>query len=369
MRLLVHNLASLLRGSGARITPREGRLFVRCEETTADAVEGALSHLAGITGYARARETTKTVETVVAACLDEAKEAYAAGARTFKVESRRVDKRFPLHSYDLICAAADAVLTAMPFKVDVHHPDVTIRVEIREKAYIYGREKGGLRGLPVGCAGRGLLLLSGGIDSPVAGYMMALRGMTIRALYFHAYPYTGDEAKEKVKTLARLLARWTLHVRLFIVNFTEVEQAIQRLAPTAWSTVLMRMAMFDTASRLAERTRCRALITGESLSQVASQTVENIAAAESMAKLPVLRPLIGLDKEDIIRRAMALGTYSTSILPYPDCCVLFSPEHPILHAPTSEALERYNALNLDTLITSALAKGETINYNAPEMHQ
>jgi thiamine biosynthesis protein ThiI len=195
---------------------------------------------------------------------------------------------------------------------------------------------------------------------------MALRGMAVRALYFHAYPYTGDEAKEKVKTLAGRLARWTMHLKLFVVNFAEVEKRIQHDAPTAWATVLLRMAMFDTASRLARRTHCKALITGESLSQVASQTIENIAAADTCATLPVLRPLIGQDKEDIIRKAVEIGTYETSILPYADCCVLFSPEHPILHAPADEARRWYEALELDALLDEALAAGETFNFTSIE---
>ena len=222
--------------------------------------------------------------------------------------------------------AGDLITDAIPgFKVDVHSPEATVNIEVRERAYIYGAERRGLRGLPVGVSGRGMLLLSGGIDSPVAGYLMALRGMRIFAVYFHAYPYTPDEARQKVARLAEIIGLYAMGVNLSVVSFTEVERRIKDRAPPEWSTVLLRMAMMDCASALAARKRCKCLITGESLGQVASQTIENMTCAESRSRLPVLRPLIGLDKESIIRQAQRIGTYETSILPYQDCCAIFSP--------------------------------------------
>jgi thiamine biosynthesis protein ThiI len=240
--------------------------------------------------------------------------------------------------------------------VDVHAPQGIIEVEIREKAYIYGTAQKGRRGLPVGTAGRGLLLLSGGIDSPVAGYMMASRGMHLDAVYFHAYPYTSEEARQKVIALAGIIGGYAMGIRLYTVSFTQVQRRIKERSPEPWLTILLRMAMMECAEILAQKRGAKCLITGESLSQVASQTVENIACTESRVTIPVLRPLIGMDKEQIIRLAETLGTYQTSILPYQDCCVLFSPPHPVLRGTLEEALKHYKELNLRELIETALSQ-------------
>jgi thiamine biosynthesis protein ThiI len=208
----------------------------------------------------------------------------------------------------------------------------------------------------VGTAGKGLLLLSGGIDSPVAGCMMASRGLRIDAVYFHAYPYTSENARQKVITLANIMSRYCLKIHLYTVGFTCVEERIKERSPEPWLTVLLRMAMMDCAERIARDNHAGCLITGESLSQVASQTLENIACTQSNVTLPVLRPLIGMDKERIIRVAESIGTYETSILPYEDCCVLFSPTHPILHGDVDEARRRYQELELDALITQAISE-------------
>jgi thiamine biosynthesis protein ThiI len=240
--------------------------------------------------------------------------------------------------------------------VDVRKPQGIINVEIRERAYIYGNPRQGLQGLPVGTAGRGLLLLSGGIDSPVAGFMMAGRGMGIDAVYFHAWPYTSEEARQKVIRLAGIVGRYTLGIRLYTLGFTKVQQRIKERAPLPWATVLLRMAMMEGAEKIARRIKAACLITGESLSQVASQTIENINCTQSRTGLPVLRPLIGMDKESIIRKAEAIGTYETSILPYEDCCVLFSPPHPVLRGSPVEAAAYYEALELSPLIDEALAE-------------
>jgi thiamine biosynthesis protein ThiI len=348
---LCRNLTWMLRGTKARINVRHGRFFADCPDESAAAVEDALGQLFGITGWARARNVDKTPDAVVAACVEEGKAAWEAGSRTFRIEARRSDKRFPLNSQGICMEAGGAVLGALPgFKAKMTGADAVIHVEIRENAYVYGREHAGLRGLPSGTAGRGMLLLSGGIDSPVAGFLMASRGMRLDAVYFHAPPYTGDDALHKVERLAEIIGRYALPVRLHVVSFTEVERRIQSGAPAAWNTVLLRMAMMETAEKIARRRRCRSLITGESLSQVASQTVENIACTGSAVTLPVFRPLIGMDKEAITRIAERIGTYPVSVLPYQDCCVLFSAKHPILHGKPDEALRLYWGLELDSLL-------------------
>jgi thiamine biosynthesis protein ThiI len=354
-RALRRNLEALLRLTGAKILPAKGRYFVRCPEDAAEKVEEALSRLIGISGWAKARVCGKKAEEVFRACAETAGECYGAGIRTFKVEARRTDKSFPLDSYEIRSRGGSAILEAWPgLRVDVHKPQAVIQVEIRDKAYVYGMERRGLRGLPVGTAGRGLLLLSGGIDSPVAGFMMLSRGMKVDALYFHAYPYTSGEARQKAVRLAEILGRYALGMKLYTVGFTAVQLRIKEMAPEPWSTVLLRMAMMECAEKLAQRTRLKCLVTGESLSQVASQTIENLTCTQSRIRLPVLRPLIGMDKEDIIRKAEAIGSYATSILPYEDCCVIFSPPHPVLRAGPREAGDLYEKLGLEGLIEEAL---------------
>ena len=364
--ILRRNLAALLRGSGAQIVSGNGRLFVRCQEGSEPKTEDALNRLIGISAWAKTRIAEKKPDEVAAACIEEARLIRQRGILTFKIEARRTDKSFPLDSYQIRCLAGDAVQKEVPdLKVDVRRPGAVIEVEIREKAYIYGMTNPGRRGLPVGTAGRGLLLLSGGIDSPVAGYMMASRGMALDAVYFHAYPYTSEKAREKAETLAEKLGRYTQGICLFVVGFTSVQARIKEQAPEAWRTVLLRMAMMECAGSLAFRRKDKCLISGESLSQVASQTIENITCTQSVVKLPVLRPLIGMNKEDIIAFAEDIGTYETSILPYEDCCVLFSPPHPVLRGDPVEALELYKNLNALPLIEEALEKAEMARSSFP----
>jgi thiamine biosynthesis protein ThiI len=352
--VLKRNLQAMLSGRDVQIVIKNGRFYVHGAENCRQAVEDALSRLMGIAGWAEAASFAKTIEAVIEACKEEGRKLKAGGAATFKIEARRTDKSFPLDSYALRCKCGEAVMDAAGLKVDVHNPDAVIHIEIREKAYIYGMDHKGMGGLPVGTAGRGLLLLSGGIDSPVAGFLMASRGMGIDAVHFHAYPYTSEQAKEKVVRLAGILGAYTPGVRLFAVGFTKVQMRIKEAAPPAWATVLLRMAMMDCAEKIAIRIKSKCIITGESLSQVASQTIENISCTQSLITLPVLRPLIGMDKQTITIKAQQIGTYSTSIEPYEDCCVLFSPPHPILRGDPAEAVALYKSLGLEPLIEEAL---------------
>jgi thiamine biosynthesis protein ThiI len=355
--VLRRNLTRMLRPTGARVEKNSGRFYVFCPEENGAAVERALEKLLGISGWSKTRVCEKSPEAVLAVLRETGKQFWEAGLRSFKIEARRTDKSFPLDSYGIRCAGGNAVLEAVPaLKVDVKNPQGIIYVEIREKAYIYGNLQRGLQGLPVGTAGRGLLLLSGGIDSPVAGFMMASRGMGIDAVYFHAWPYTSEEARQKVIRLAEIVGAYTLGIRLYVVGFTPVQKRIKERAPLPWTTVLLRMAMMECAEIIARKNKNKCLITGESLSQVASQTIENISCTQSRTALPVLRPLIGMDKDRIIRTAEAIGTYETSILPYEDCCVLFSPPHPVLRGDPSEASALYESLELESLIHEAAAE-------------
>jgi thiamine biosynthesis protein ThiI len=359
-RILKRNILAMLGRDGGWVETASGRFYIHCREEDAERTENILSRLFGISGWARTVCCEKTVEAVLRACEEEGRKLFRRGIGTFKIEARRTDKSFPLDSCGIRCEGGDAIRRAVPeLRVDVKNPGGIIQVEIRERAYIYGGAQKGLRGLPVGTSGRGLLLLSGGIDSPVAGFLMASRGMGIDAVYFHAYPYTSDEARRKVLRLAEIVGSYTMGIRLWTVGFTEVQKRIRDRAPADWTTVLLRMAMMEGAEKIARRTGGKCLITGESLSQVASQTIENLRCTESRVGLPVLRPLIGTDKEDIIGIAEKIGTYETSILPYEDCCVLFSPPHPVLRGKVEEAERLYGALEAENLVDEALREAVT----------
>jgi len=360
-KILRQNLIAMLGTVQAKLEIKSGRYYVHAEEIYSETIEQALSCLIGIAGWARTITCPKTADAVMQACIHEARRIHSHGAASFKIEARRTDKSFPLDSYALRVNGGEEVLKAVPdLKVDVHKPDCIITIEIREKSYVYSNSTKGLGGLPVGSGGRGLLLISGGIDSPVAGFRMACRGMGFDAIHFHSYPYTSAEARQKVIDLCAVLSRYCLSIRLHIIGFTEIQKRIKERAPENWATVLLRMGMMEAAETIAKRTRAKCLITGESLSQVASQTIENLSCTESRIKLPVLRPLIGDNKESIIRLAEKIGTYTTSILPYEDCCILFSPPHPVLRGNVTEANELYEALQIEDLLAEAIHSLELV---------
>ena len=360
--ILRRNLKAMLRSLSLhyRLESRPGRIYIHCKnEEEAEQAEEALSRLMGISGWARVQKTGKTIDEVLAACVAEGKKLFNSGRRSYKIEARRTDKSFPVDSHEICCTAGDAIRMEVPeLQVDVKNPQGIISVEIRENAYIYGPGKKGRRGLPAGSAGRGLLLLSGGIDSPVAGCLMAGRGMGLDAVYFHTPPYTSNEALDKTITLAEIVGSYSMGIHLYILNFTQVQKTIAEKSPPEWNTVLLRMAMIDAASLIAQKTKAKCLVTGESLSQVASQTIENITCTESRSRLPVLRPLIGMDKETIISLAKNFGSYETSILPHADCCVLFSPPHPVLRGNVNEATALYDALEITNQLFDAAKTAE-----------
>ena len=366
-QILSRNIRDMLRSVGAVVQTAHGRFYLYCPGEEDARVEEALGRLFGISGWAKTRIAGKTIESVCAACVGEAENLFAKGARSFKINARRTDKSFPLDSYHIACAAADAIQAVIPdFRVDVRNPQSSIAVEIRERAYIYGFAGKGAGGLPVGTAGRGLLLLSGGIDSPVAGYMMASRGMKIDAVYFHTYPYTSEEARQKAIRLAELVGRHSMGIRLYTTGYTAVQMRIKERAPEAWSTVLLRMAMMEGAEKIAKLRHSKCVITGESLSQVASQTIENIACTGSRLRIPALRPLIGMDKGAIIQKAREIGSYELSIQSWQDCCALFSPAHPVLRGDPAEANRLYEALDLGELIEGAVRESVIERCGFPE---
>lgn len=356
--LLTKNTKKCLAGKNVKIQLRAGRLYIESEEEDCQAVEFTLNHLLGITGWAKTVTCEKSIEAINEAVFEIAKIQAEKGAKTFKIDARRSDKKFPLNSYQICCESAGKVESIM--KVDVHKPDVVIYVEVREKVFVYVDSNVGCRGLPVGSSGKGLLLLSGGLDSPVAGYRMLRRGMKIECCYFHSYPYTSEEAKQKVVTLAQKLAYYGITTYLNIIPFTDVQMKIKEKAPEAWSTLILRVCMMKVANILAKRCNAKCIITGESVGQVASQTIENMTVTEHFSEFPLLRPLCGMDKEEIIKDAYFIDTYETSILPYEDCCVLFSPRHPVLRGTVEQAEEIYKSLEVDDLINEAYNNREIV---------
>ncbi len=281
--------------------------------------------------------------------------------RRFKVEAKRGDKGFPLNSPEICTEIGGRILDAFPeLIVDVHEPEFIVYIEVRENLYIYSEKKLGHRGLPVGTAGKGMLLLSGGIDSPVAGYMMASRGMQLDAVYFHSYPYTSERAKEKVVDLAKLVSHYAGRMNLYVVDFTEIQLELYHNSPQDMLTITMRRVMMQIAEGLGEKAGAQCLITGESLGQVASQTVEALKLTNEVASLPVFRPLIGTDKDDTISIARKIGTFETSILPYEDCCTVFVAKHPKTHPTRKDMDHAESKLDIPALVQSGISNVEVI---------
>lgn len=296
----------------------------------------------------------------VTAYLDQ---VYPDKNKTFKVAARRARKNYPLDSMTINMEMGGAILDAFPeMKVDVHRPDILLNIEIREKIYIYSIIIPGPGGMPVGTNGKAMLLLSGGIDSPVAGYMIAKRGVKIDAVYFHAPPYTSDRAKQKVVDLAKLVAKYSGPIYLHVINFTDIQLYIYEKCPHEELTIIMRRYMMRIAQSIAQQTECLGLITGESIGQVASQTMHSLAATNEVCEMPVYRPLIGLDKQEIVDISEKINTYETSILPYEDCCTIFVAKHPVTK-PNLNMIKKHETHlieKIDELVEKALSTRETL---------
>ena len=332
-----------------------GKIRVSCMQSTIyidpedgefydfDGAVGALRKIFGIASISRAAVLEKNMDDILAKVCDYIEPALF-GAKTFKVEAKRSDKHFPLKSPEIAAQVGGQILSRFHrLKVDVHNPDVTVMVEIRDKgAYVHAGSIPGAGGMPVSSSGEAMILISGGIDSPVAAYMMAKRGLMLSAVHFQSPPYTSERALQKVETLCGQLTPYTGKIQFYCVPFTEMQEALKAHCPEELFTVMMRRMMMRVATRLAEARGIEALITGESLAQVASQTLEALHCTDSATPLVVLRPLIGMDKGEIIRISREIGTFETSILPYEDCCTVFTPRHPATH-PKLSALEKAEA--------------------------
>jgi thiamine biosynthesis protein ThiI len=340
------------------------RVFVRFPAAHEKAIAAALARTFGVVSFCKELQVDGNMSAIESAAHDLAEGFIAAGmGKKFKVETRRADKGFPLTSYEISCRIGELLLAQFPeLVVDVHTPEWVMNIEIREHAYLYGPSLDGPYGLPNGSSGKGLLLLSGGIDSPVAGWMMAKRGMTIEAVYFHSAPFTSEKAREKVETLAKTLSDWAPGIMLYVVPFTPVLARIKEKALDEEVTLLLRACMTRFATLLAEVSGAMCLITGESLGQVASQTVESMHFTGSLTDLPVFRPLVGMNKEEIIAVAKKIDTFETSNLPYADCCVLFSPAHPLIHPNPHKMKLSFAHLDVESLLRDALEKTEKVTF-------
>ena len=348
-----------------KVVKEMGRIFVypQDEFDYEEAVE-ALKRVFGIYGICPAvvledqgfQQLSKDV-------ADYVKKVYGEKALTFKVNTRRNKKSYPMQSMEVSSELGGVVLDACPnMKVDVHNPQVTVNVEIRNKIYLYSENIPGPGGMPLGTNGSAMLLLSGGIDSPVAGYMIAKRGVTIDAVYFHAPPYTSERAKQKVIDLAKLVSRYAGPIRLHIVNFTDIQLYIYDKCPHEELTIIMRRYMMKIAEEFAKKDQCLALVTGESIGQVASQTIHSLAATNEVCTMPVFRPLIGFDKQEIVDVALKIQTYDTSILPYEDCCTIFVAKHPVTK-PNIQVIKKSEERlqeKIDDMLKEAVESAETV---------
>ena len=358
------NIHRRLNGLGRfRVYTRQSTTYVEPMEDSCDmdAAWEAMKKVFGVVGLSRARACDKDKDAILRACHEYLDDRLRS-ARTFKVETRRADKTFPMTSIQLSQYVGGELDELYPnLQVDVHHPELTVYVEIRDyAAFVHANPDPGAGGLPVGINGRAVSLLSGGIDSPVSSYMIAKRGVALDMVHFFSYPYTSPEAKEKVLELARLLTPWCGRLTVHVVPFTAIQEELRRSCPEEMFTLVMRRFMMRIAQRVAKRCGAKALVTGESLGQVASQTMDAMTVTGQVVDIPVLRPVVGMDKEEIVQISRKIGTYDTSILPYEDCCTVFPPRHPRLRPTVEEAEAAEAGLDIEAMVQAAVEGIERI---------
>lgn len=369
-RMLTERIGKRLKASGfsADVKRHEGLIFVRYNhEINTDAIAGEISKVFGVASISPAVEAKSDMDDIGRVAVDFMNTLIAErGVKTFKVEAKRADKNFPIESPEIARITGAKVLVGCKvLKVDVHNPDVKLYVDLRhDGSFIYADKISGFGGLPLGTNGKGLVLLSGGIDSPVAAWMMAKRGMLIEAVHFHSYPYTSPRAQEKVEELARIVASYCGNFKMHVVNLLPIQEEIVKNCPEAETTIHVRRFMMRIAERIAAECNAMMLITGENLGQVASQTAEALVVTDASVNLPVMRPLIAMDKFDIMAKAQEIGTFETSIEPYEDCCTVFLPKHPTTKPKLSKIQESESKLDVEALIEKAFESREIIDIKA-----
>ena len=361
---LLSNLRHALYPLGRyRVWCSQSTVYIEPEDESADmdAAFDAARRVFGIIKLSRAAACDKSAEAIAALAKEYLRDDFSR-VRSFKVESKRSDKRFPMTSIQLSQYVGGELAEAYPnVEVDVHSPELIVNIEVRDlAAYVHSAPVDGAGGMPVGSNGVALTLLSGGIDSPVSTYMIAKRGVRLVPVHFFSFPYTSQQAKEKVLSLAELLSRYCGRMSVLVVPFTHIQEEIRDKCPEEYFTLIMRRFMMRIAERIAEGCGAKAIVTGENLGQVASQTMEAMASTQAVTSLPVLQPLIGMDKEEIIRLARRIGTFDTSILPYEDCCTVFTPRHPKTHPKVADVAGAESAMDIDALVAEAVAGTERI---------
>lgn len=362
---LIRNIKERLAPLGSfKVTKSQSRIYIESNDPDFDMEEACLKleKIFGIASVSQVVKTGSDYEAIKAAAVEIVDDLLKRKPyKTFKVEAKRGDKRFPLNSPQICADLGGIILNCFhQLKVDVHHPDFVFYVEVRENTYLYSEILPAAKGLPTGTGGVATLLLSGGIDSPVAGWMVAKRGVELEAVYYHSYPYTSERARDKVVKLAKILSEWCMGVKLHVVPFTEIQLEISQKCPHDYLTIIMRRYMTKIAQHIADKNGSLGLVTGESIGQVASQTMESMLVTNAAAKLPVYRPLVGMDKNEVIEIARKIGTFETSILPYEDCCTIFVAKHPVTRPSLKRTLEYEKALEEEALIQKALDGTETI---------
>lgn len=363
-RMLAEAIENSVRRFGGHCKKGDGRYYVTGvdDALVPEAVE-AITRVFGVHSVSVSDEVDKgAVYEAAADVVRKYMNEQGLEKLTFKCETKRSDKRFPKNSFEISADAGGYILEHVPgTKVDVHEPELRVHIEVRDTAaYVYAGVVPGRGGMPIGSNGKAALLLSGGIDSPVAGYMVAKRGVKIEAVHYHSFPYTSERARDKVIRLAKIMSRYTGPIKLHIVSFTELQMAIYENCPEDQLTVLMRCYMMKIAEAIAKREGAKALVTGESIGQVASQTIDSLAVTNAAVDLPVFRPLIGMDKTEIMEKAQDIGTYETSIEPYEDCCTVFVPKHPVTKPVLADILRSEELIDGDTMMKRALESTETI---------
>lgn len=366
---LIENIKNSLRGIRSKVSREQGRIYITgiANEDFDEAIS-RLQRVFGIYSISPALAVDKDWDCVVNTAYELMEKQVAIKPElSFKVFARRSDKQYFMNSDQINRELGHLVLERFPsVHVDIHKPEVALSVEIREKAYVYAGEIPCAKGMPVGTAGRAMLLISGGIDSPVAGYMMAKRGLVLSAIHFYSYPYTSERARDKVIELTRLLSRFAGNIRLHLVPFTDIQMTIYDNCPDKETTVIMRRLMMEIAERIAKKEEARALITGEALGQVASQTLESLCATDDAVDMPVFRPLIGFDKDEIMDYSRKIGTYDTSILPYEDCCTVFVPKHPVTRPVVEDIRASEAAVDFSGLVEKAIDETELVIVKASD---
>lgn len=357
-KILFSNIKLSLRGiEGFKVIRENGRMYVEFNSEDYDEVVDRVKNVFGIVSLSPAVRIESSIENIYEETLKQAKKVIEENNfKTFKVEARRSDKSYKYKSPEIARMVGGHILKNLDglLKVDVHNPDFVVSVEVRKEAYIFTEKIECLGGMPYRSGGKAMLLLSGGIDSPVAGFLMAKRGLEIEAVHYHSYPFTSERAKEKVMDLAKVLAKYFGKIRIHSINILEIQKSINENCPSEEATILSRVFMMKLAEKLAKDRKCKALVTGESLGQVASQTIEGLNVTNSSVNLPVFRPLIAMDKVDIIKISEKIGSYETSILPYEDCCTVFLPKR-VVTKPKLEKIEHsLSLLDVDELIEKAM---------------